>query len=175
MRSNSSPAWRIPRLMLRAALVAVLLALSFGVATPAQAAAPNGSITPFVNCIWDNGNGTVTASVGYRSSNAGTVTEPIGNNNRFSPGAQNRGQPTTFLTGTRNNVFAVTVTYQEIQNDINWYVTGNSVNVESIVWCQTKPVSVIGSVPALLLGIALTLAIGLPVMAARRVGREVSA
>lgn len=121
-------------------------------AAPA-AAAPNGSITPIVNCIWNNGNGTVTASVGYRSTNSGTVTEPIGSGNRFRPGAQNRGQPTTFLPGTQNNVFAVTVTYAEIEDEINWYVTGRSASVETIVMCASKPVPQVGSVGALLLGL----------------------
>ena len=52
------------------------MVLPFGLflAAPAQAATPNMSIVPFMNCYWDNGNGTYTVSIGYNNKN--TTTRP---------------------------------------------------------------------------------------------------
>jgi hypothetical protein len=139
----------------RLPLAVLTLGLALVVLAPAASAAPiNKTVTPFMNCYWDNGDGTVTVSVGYTSTNAGTVTIPVGPDNRVTPGAANRGQPTTFLHGTQNNAWAVTVGYAEIANDVNWYVTGNSVTVSTPNRCATKPVSQVGSVGALLVGAA---------------------
>jgi hypothetical protein len=108
-------------------------------ATGAQAAVPAGSLKPFLNCYWDNGDDTVTVSVGVSSSNSGTVAVYVGADNRVTQGAPDRGQPETFANGTRNNVWAFTVSYTEITNGINWSLTGNSVAVDAVTQCASKP------------------------------------
>jgi hypothetical protein len=106
----------------------------------AQAAGvPAGSLRPFLNCYWDNGDGTVTVSIGVTSTNAGTVSVLVGTDNRVTQGLADRGQPETFDLGTHNNVWAFTVTYAEINSGINWALTGNSVAVNAVNQCASKP------------------------------------
>ncbi len=59
-----------------------------------------GNVTP-------NGDGTYTATFGYSNQNEGGVNIPVGENNRFSPAPQDRGQTTTFRAGRQTNVFSV--------------------------------------------------------------------
>lgn len=64
--------------------------------TTSTAALP---VRPILECVIDNGNGTYTAHFGYKNENATAVPIPIGADNKFSPGAQDRGQPSLFQTG----------------------------------------------------------------------------
>jgi hypothetical protein len=126
------------------ALLAVTL-FSFLAANGAQAAVPTGSLKPFLNCYWDNGDNTVTVSIGVTSSNAGDVNVYVGADNRVTQGAPDRGQPETFANGTRNNVWSFTVSYTEINAGINWQLSGNSVAVDAVNQCSTKPQMAMGS------------------------------
>ncbi len=182
MRPTGRPTRRGPRLLLRAALVGVLLTLSVGVlASPAQAATidctPMGDpvckdIEPTVDCVWSNGDGTSTVVWGYTNpSPTTTIRIDYGGKNKISGGPDNQGQPTLYPPGTYTNLFVNTVT-----GNRTWTLGNNKVSFDSSTpACLTKPVSVIGNGRALLLGIALLLAVGLPVLASRRVGREVLA
>jgi hypothetical protein len=160
----------------RALLVTCLvLPLGLFLAGPAQAATPNGSIVPFMNCYWDNGNGTYAASVGYNNKNSTTQTLPVGTSNRFQPGAQYRGQPTVFLTGIRNNVFVVNATAADVASGLNWYLTGNIVVISTPIKCATKPVSQVGNVKALGLSVVLLVMTSLTVLYVRNRRHEVTA
>jgi Putative Ig domain len=64
-------------------------------------------ISPVLECVTNNGDGTYTAYFGYNNPNSLIVTIPLGSNNRFTPNPQDRGQPTTFETGRRVSVFSV--------------------------------------------------------------------
>jgi hypothetical protein len=175
MRSQSGTDRRGPGSVLRAVLVAVMVVLSVGVtAQPAAAhhtinCTPMSDIacrdlTPVVECIWDNGNGTSTVSWGYLNASTHNLFIEVGGKNKFNPGADNQGQPTTFLPGVHVNEFATTVT----GTNLTWTLGNNKVSTSAATPpCLTKPVSVVGSVPALLLGAALLLAIALPVLARR--------
>ena len=121
-----------------AALVAALFCL-FAAPGAQAAGVPAGSIRPFLNCYWDNGDGTVTVSIGVTSSNAGTVNVFVGPDNRISMGAADRGQPESFANGVHNNVWVFTVSYTEINAGINWQLTGNSVAVDAVTQCASKP------------------------------------
>jgi hypothetical protein len=182
MRSTGRPTRWGPRLLLRAALVGVLLTLSVGVmATPAQAATINCTpmadiackdLTPIVECIWSNGDGTYSIAWGYDNPSSDTLYIDFGAKNKFAPGADDQGQGTLFTPGLHHNTFVTTVT----GTSRTWTLGNNkAISSASTPACPTKPVSVIGSGRALLLGIALMLAVGLPVFASRRTGREVSA
>ncbi|MGB3852529.1 MAG: fibronectin type III domain-containing protein, partial [Tunicatimonas sp.] len=59
-----------------------------------------GNVTP-------NGDGTYTATFGYYNQNDMGVNIPVGENNRFSPTPQDRGQTTTFRRGRQREVFSV--------------------------------------------------------------------
>jgi hypothetical protein len=181
MRPTIRRALWSPRLLLRAALVGVLLTLSFGIAAPAQAATINCTpmaelackdLTPLVECIWDNGDGTSSVVWGYDNPSTDTLTIDFGGKNKMAPGADDQGQGTVFLPGLHSNTFVTTFT----GTNHTWTLGNNkAVSSASTPACATKPVSVIGSGRALVLGLALALAIGLPVVAARREGREVLA
>lgn len=54
-------------------------------------------------------NGNLLAHFGYQSDEASSFTIPVGSKNSVSPGAQNVGQPSTFLKGRFSNVFTVVV------------------------------------------------------------------
>src|SRR5215210_7523887 len=182
MRPTGRPTRWGPRLLLRAAIVGVLLTLSVGVvATPAQAATINCTpmsdlacrdLAPIVECIWSNGDGTSTIAWGYDNPSSDSLYIDFGAKNKMSPGAENQGQGTLFTPGLHHNAFVTTIT----GTTSSWTLGNNRVSSSaSTPACPSKPVSVIGSGRALLLGIALMLAAGLPVLAARRTGREVSA
>jgi len=116
----------------------------------ALAAAPAGSLTPFLNCYWDNGDNSVTVSLGVSSANGAAVSVPVGTDNRITQGAADRGQPTSFADGVKNNVWAFTVTYAEITAGINWQLSGNSVSVDAVTPCATKPMPADGNGMAVL-------------------------
>jgi hypothetical protein len=64
-------------------------------------------ITPFVECVKNNGGGSYTAKFGYLNNNINSVFVPVGTNNKFSPAPENRGQSTIFLPGRNYEVFSV--------------------------------------------------------------------
>jgi hypothetical protein len=77
-------------------------------ATASSTSPACGALTPKLNCIDDNIDGTVTAKFGYQNSAVYALNIPVGANNKFSPAPDNRGQPTKFLVGTNNNAFSAT-------------------------------------------------------------------
>lgn len=85
-------------------------------------------ISPVLECVRENGNGTYTASWGYNNPTAFTFTIPVGPENKFSPAPEDRGQPTVFGPGRDFNAFTVTVS--------------NSTN---LVWTLTSKTATAGS------------------------------
>jgi hypothetical protein len=163
---------RILRALLAAAIMVPFALLLAG---PAQAATPAKSIVPFMNCYWDNGNGTYTVSIGYESKNSASQTVPIGTNNRFTSGNADRGQPTVFLSGVQNNVFVMTASSADVGNELNWSLTGNVVSVQTPTRCSTKPVPEVGSMRALALALLLLVVGGLAVLVLKGRRHEVTA
>jgi hypothetical protein len=155
------------------ALLAVTL-MGLGAAAGAQAATPTKSIVPFMNCYWDNGNGTYTVSIGYNNKNATSQTLPIGTDNRFTSGNADRGQPKLFLTGVRNNVFVMTASAADVNNNLNWSLTGNVVSIQTPVKCSTKPVPLVGNMRALALSVLLLVGTALTVLVVRNRRHEVT-
>ena len=62
---------------------------------------PDNTLKPILECVSDNGNGTLTGHFGYVNSNAFPVSVPVGSLNKFDSAAAtlNRGQPTVFQPG----------------------------------------------------------------------------
>lgn len=87
--------------------------------TPTQTATPTVPITgrpvsPVLECVVENADGTYTARFGYNNPNTEPVTIPIGpindqnqSRNRFTPPPINRGQPEVFQPGRHESVFRV--------------------------------------------------------------------
>lgn len=160
------------RARMRGRGASVLLALAMlvlvGLVGAPAATAASVDVTPFVNCYWDNGDATYTVSLGVDNKAKTTVTVPIGVDNKVSPGAQFRGQPTTFAAGTTNNAWVVTVTAAEVAADINWYLTGHTVSVKTFQQCSSRPVPQQGNALAALAIGALTALVGSAFLGERR-------
>lgn len=77
-------------------------------ATRAYTVTIPATVAPILNCVMRNQNGSYTAKFGYHNSTGAAVTIPVGANNYFMPGAQNRGQTTVFQPGVVTNSFSVT-------------------------------------------------------------------
>jgi hypothetical protein len=121
------------------ALLPAVLALMFSM--PASADAP---IVPFAQCVWNNGDGTVTAVYGYTNNTSAAHTIAAGADNSFSPSppGPNAGQPTTFLPGTHNNAFIVT--YPIIGGSLSstWEVQDVAATAGAVM-CSTNPIPMI--------------------------------
>jgi hypothetical protein len=63
-------------------------------------------VRPVLECVVDNEEG-YTAYFGYLNENDAVVSIPVGENNQFSSGSQNRDQPRVFEPGRQHFAFAV--------------------------------------------------------------------
>ena len=71
----------------------------------------------FVSCVQVTGD-TYSATFGYRATGPTSAHRPIGPNNRFTPGDENRGQLILFLSGEDADAF--TVTGIPIATELTW-------------------------------------------------------
>lgn len=104
---------------------ALLLALT---APFTSAAYATDDVYPELACVQDNGDGTYTAHFQVWNFEGGEVSYPIGSQNRFSPGPEDRGQETTF------NFMVVhpngaTVTWNG--SPLTWHLAGRSVTASA--------------------------------------------
>jgi hypothetical protein len=90
--------------------------------SPAPTPAPPLPVTPVVECITDNGNGSFTAKFGYDNPNPTSIPIPVGDNNRFVPNRFELNLPTTFLPGRQRNVFRVSSS----GSPLSWVVNGKT-------------------------------------------------
>jgi hypothetical protein len=98
---------------------------------------------PLLECV-EPLDGAVLGHYGYVNPNAGPI-EPSPDENRFSPGDPNRGQPTTFAAGRHDDVFQV----EWGGGDLTWSLTGNAVTASSgSTKCQASITVVKRLVPA---------------------------
>lgn len=93
-------------------MLALAAGAAFVAAAPADAA-PQLKLTPILDCIEVNGDGSITAHFGYENNWTNQVTipagkEPPGQQNWFLPAPADRGQPSQFLPGAHSDVFTVT-------------------------------------------------------------------
>ncbi len=66
-----------------------------------------GAVSPVLECVVAQPNGTFVAWFGYRNPNASPVTFAVGMTNRFTLIPTNRSQPTVFQPGRQVRVFSV--------------------------------------------------------------------
>jgi len=103
------------------------------VGTAGTASAAPASVTPIVVCSVTR-HGSTHSIFGYDNSGP-TLSLGVGDSNRFSPGPMDRGQPTTFQSGTKINVFAI-----DAPGPVTWTLDGTRVRTPGQV-CQTTPAS----------------------------------
>ncbi len=65
-------------------------------------------VSPVLESVIDNGDGTYTAIFGYNSTYTEDKEIAIGSTNKFTPVPEDRGQPTTFSPGRGYAIFSVT-------------------------------------------------------------------
>ena len=82
------------------------------------------TVVPILECVRRNQNGSYTARFGYDNLTGAAVTIPVGANNYFTPGNQNRGQTTVFQPGRVTNAFSVTFTKGRDNNLAIWLLRG---------------------------------------------------
>ncbi len=84
------------------------------------------SLYPHVTCAYIDANGDIVANLGYTNSTAATITKAIGSENMVSPAPNDRGQGTSFPSGTNANLFTMTNT-----GSATWTLNGNTVTVDA--------------------------------------------
>ncbi|MCG3163162.1 MAG: hypothetical protein JMDDDDMK_04545 [Acidobacteria bacterium] len=82
------------------------------------------TVVPILECVQHNQDGSWTARFGYDNSTGAAATIPVGSNNYFRPGSQNRGQTTVFQPGRVNNAFSVTFSIAQGSKLAVWYLRG---------------------------------------------------
>lgn len=147
----------------------------------AQAAAAGGAcdqVEPTFACVFNNGNGSYTAALGYVNSSPYTLELPVGSYlNSFygKKGDPNDwGQPALYPPGTSVTAFTVTWT-QPWQYTIEWELGGTKLSFSSASTpaCTTHPVPIVGSVAAI--GGAVVLGAAIFGWANRRAVRKIAA
>jgi len=108
-------------------VVAALLLVVASDGTRAQTLFLKGQTIQPVFEGWEkNADGTFSMLFGYMNRNYDeTPFVPVGQNNFFSPGPEDRGQPTHFYTRRQSFVFRVTVPADWGQKDLVWTVNHN--------------------------------------------------
>ena len=86
-------------------------------------------LTPVLECVVINEGGLDVAVWGYENPNDHAVEIDVGNLNRFSPGDQDRGQPTTFEPGPFATVFQTP--FEAGAGGLTWTLTGNTATASS--------------------------------------------
>lgn len=86
-----------------------------------------GSLVPMVECVQQSSNGW-TARWGYENLTNTPITLQIGagGKNLFTPGAADRGQPTTFAAGRHRDVF--TTPLGSKAGPLTWKINGATTN-----------------------------------------------
>ncbi len=82
----------------------------------AQSVCPK--VTPILECVDANTNGTYTAHFGYNNTYSTNISIAVGNKNKFSPKPTNRGQTTTFIPGRVIDDFQVNFN----GSNLSWYL-----------------------------------------------------
>ena len=107
-------------------------AVAFVAASGTASAAPS-SVAPIVVCSVTR-HGSTHSVFGYNNTGP-DLTLGVGSTNSFSPGPADRGQPTTFQSGTKINVFAI-----DAPGPVTWTLDGVRVSTPGQA-CQTTPAS----------------------------------
>jgi len=82
------------------------------------------TVVPILECAQRNQDGTWMARFGHNNTTGAAVAVPVGRNNYFTPGAQDRGQTTVFQPGRVINAFSVTFAQSQGNNLASWFLRG---------------------------------------------------
>jgi hypothetical protein len=132
----------VARIMTRAACVCLALGLLAGQprAATAQGLTFNKgqSVSPAFEGWKDNPDGTFSLVFGYMNRNWEEEPDvPVGSDNYFSPGPQDRGQPTRFLPRRNRFVFEVRVPADFGDKELQWHL--NVHGEEDVAYGSLRP------------------------------------
>jgi len=114
------------RAVVLALVGAALVALTASAQVPATMREFGAPVVPMFEGWYQNPDGTATVLVGVFNPNSGqTVDLPVGELNRFSPGPEDRGQPTHFPPGRSWGVLTIEVP-GDFDGDLTWTLTANN-------------------------------------------------
>jgi hypothetical protein len=119
--------FRLARLALASAgvLATMLLAASASAQIPKAIRDFGAPVYPAFEGWYENDDGTATVLIGFFNSNQSETLEiPIGEQNHFSPGPEDRGQPTTFPPGRSWGVLTIEVP-RDFDGELSWTLVGN--------------------------------------------------
>lgn len=85
------------------------------------------SLSPNLTCVYIDVNGDVVGRFGYHNPNASVINVPVGANNGFTPSPVNRGQPSSFASGSHSGVFEASF---PASASLNWTLQGNNVTAD---------------------------------------------
>ena len=100
----------------------------------------SGQAVPPIFEGWSrNPDGSLAMWFGYFNRNyVEVVLVPTGPDNKFEPGAPDRGQPTVFNTRIHRKAFSVTVPKDWGQRELVWTVTIRGESYKAIAWLQPE-------------------------------------
>ena len=157
----------------RVAVAVALVALSLFIAPgPASAA---GTVTPLLDCVVQNSNGSYTAVLGYSNTTGRTTTVPFGTYNVITPSKYDRVQPTTFYNGTYHGVFKITVSVYDIWYSPGWQLNGDVIDYADVTSSACPPptsLPAVGNGTGLAIGVVVAGIVG--VLLLRRTLRRAS-
>ena len=112
----------------------------------APAAAANDTsndLTPIFECAFKVPNSSTYQTVwGYDNETGAVKTFNVGDQNRFVPVPNDRGQPTTFATGRHDNVLVVPWNGNDT---LRYHLDNGTVNAALTPACANNPVPITGS------------------------------
>jgi len=86
-----------------------------------------------------NADGSISMYFGYLNRNyAETLLVPVGPENKFVPGAADRGQPTVFGTRIHRKEFSVKIPKDWGNTELVWSVTVHGVTEKAVGWLQPE-------------------------------------
>ena len=95
------------------------------------ATARRDKVLPILECVQDNGDGTITAFFGYKNNNSYQVEIPLGNLNKFTPDPKDRGQPIKFEPGRSPSYPDASFRVVFDGDSITWNLDGESVTASA--------------------------------------------
>jgi hypothetical protein len=117
----------------------VLLAAMILALVPLRHASAQGLVEPFLDCVrFDPSTNSITALFGYVSTHAAPVTFPL-EQNFFSPGEPDRGQPSEFQPGFHPRAFVTTFVINSLTPQLVWEVVNQPGNETFAVVAQNDP------------------------------------
>lgn len=91
---------------------------------------PPQKVVPVFTCVSQPIGGGILAHFGYHNPNATTQEIAVGDENGFKPEPQDRGQPTSFLSGNYDDVFQVPFLPGD-DGQMSWTLQGTTVDAST--------------------------------------------